>query len=51
MEKPILIYEKHADLTTHKMILPQKVVDKWGCDYYMEVYENKIILIPKKKEG
>ena len=49
MDKPILIYKKHADTTTHKMIIPKFYVEKHGFDYYMEIYEDKIILKPIKK--
>ena len=48
--KPILILEKKAEPITHKMIIPKKVIEKWGLDYYMEVYEDKIILKPIKQK-
>ncbi len=32
------------------ILLPKKVVEKFGENYYMEIYEDKIILIPAKKE-
>lgn len=50
-EKPILIHQKKAEPLSHKMIIPKKFVEKWGLDYYMEIYEDKIVLIPVKKEG
>ena len=50
MEKPLLIYQKATDKTTNKMIIPKKVIEKWGNQFYMEIYENKIILKPIKKE-
>ena len=50
-EKPILIYEKSAEPLSHKIIIPKKFVEKWGLYYYMELYEDKIILKPIKKEG
>lgn len=49
-EKPILIYEKSAEPLSHKMIIPKKFVEKWGLDYYMEIYEDKMIIKPIKKE-
>lgn len=49
MEKPLLIYQKATDKTTNKMIIPKKVIEKWGNQFYMEIYEDKIILKPIKK--
>lgn len=49
MEKPILVYKKKADKTTNKMIIPKAVVQQWGNEFYMEIYKDKIILIPIKK--
>lgn len=48
-ERPILIYEKKAEPVTHKMIIPKKFIEQWGNEYYMEVYQDKIILKPIKK--
>ena len=50
MEKPLLIYQKTTDKTTNKMIIPKKVIERWGNQFYMEIYEDKIILKPIKKE-
>lgn len=46
MDKPTLILQKNADRTTNKMIIPQYVIKKFGNQFYMEIYEDKIILIP-----
>ena len=48
MEKPILVYQKNAEKTTKKMITPQAIINKWGNQFYMEIYEDKIILKPIK---
>lgn len=32
------------------MIIPKKVIERWGNQFYMEIYEDKIILKPIKKE-
>ena len=29
--------------------IPKKVAEKMGKEYYMEIYEDKIILVPVKK--
>jgi hypothetical protein len=49
MEKPILIYEKHADKTTNKMIIPKAIIEQWGNDFYFKIYPTKIVLEPIKK--
>ena len=50
MEKPILIYQKNADKTTNKMIIPKAIIENWGNKFYMEVYVDKIILRPIKEK-
>jgi hypothetical protein len=50
MEKPILVYQKNVDKTTNKMIIPKAIVEQWGKSFRMEVYKDKIILIPTGKE-
>lgn len=49
MEKPMFIYQKNADKTTNKMIIPKAIVEQWGNQFYMEIYKDKIVLIPIKK--
>lgn len=49
MERPILVYQKNADKTTNKMIIPKAIVEQWGYKFYMEIYEDKIVLKPIKK--
>lgn len=49
MEKPKLIFYKKADKTLHKIIIPQFIIEQWGYDFTMEIYEDKIVLIPIKK--
>jgi hypothetical protein len=51
MEKPILVYQKNADKTTNKMIIPKAIIEQWGNEFYMEIYQNKIILKPINKKG
>lgn len=50
MEKPILIFQKNAEKTTHKVKLPKQLVENWGYEYYMEIYADKIVLRPTKFE-
>lgn len=51
MEQPILRLQKNAETTTNKMRIPQQIIDKWGNHFYMEIYKDKIVLIPIKKKG
>lgn len=46
MEK--LIFQKNTEATTNKMRIPKFFVKKWGNKYYMEVYNDKIIIKPLK---
>ena len=50
--KPTLIYLKNIEKTTNKIRLPKEFVEKHGDKYYMEIYQDKIILRPiiKKEE-
>ena len=49
-ERPLLIFQKNAETTTNKMIIPKAFIKKFGRSFYMEIYEDKIVLIPIKKE-
>lgn len=50
MEKPILIYQKNADKEKNRVIIPQAFINKYGRQFYMEVYKDKIILKPLKNK-
>ena len=50
MEKPQEIFQKNADKIMNRIILPKKCIDKWGSAYYMEIYEDKIVLVPVNKK-
>ena len=49
MERPVMVLQKNAENNTNKIRLPKPIVEQWGSQFYMEVYENKIVLIPVKK--
>ena len=49
MEQPIIRLQKNAETTTNKMRIPQQIIDKWGNQFYMEIYKDYIKLIPVKK--
>ena len=50
MEKPQLIYQKNADKVLNRVVLPKKFIEKYGYQYYMEVYEDYIKLVPKRED-
>lgn len=50
MENLIMKIQKNAESTTHKMRIPLEAIEKFGLNYYMELYEDKIVLVPIKKE-
>ena len=49
MEKPILVYQKNVERNTNKIMIPKAIVEKLGRHYYMEIYNNKIVLTPIKE--
>lgn len=50
VEKPILIYQKNAEKSKNKIIIPQVFINKFGNQFIMEIYKDKIILKPIKKD-
>ena len=50
MEKPIMIIEKKAESTTNKIRLPKAIVEQWGNNFNMEIYQDKIVLKPNKEK-
>lgn len=49
MEKPKLIYQKNADKELNRVIIPKFFIDKFGRQFYMEIYEDYIKIIPIRK--
>lgn len=50
-KRPILIFQKNADKNANRIIIPRPFVEKFGYNFYMEVYEDEIRIKPVKKEG
>ena len=48
-EKPILIFQKTADIEKNRVIIPKAFINKHNRYFSMEVYEDKIVLKPIKK--
>lgn len=51
MEKPVIVFQKNADKATNKIIIPKAIIEQWGREFYMEIYQDKIILKPINKKG
>ena len=49
MKKPNLIYQKNADIKMNRVIIPKPFIDEHGREFYMEIYDDYIILRPIKK--
>ena len=49
MNKPIMVFQKNADKTTNKMIIPKAIIQQWGNQFKMEVYADRIVLKPITK--
>ena len=49
MEQPKLIYQKNADKELNRVIIPKTFIEKHGRQFYMEIFDDKIILKPIKK--
>lgn len=49
LDKPILRFYKKAESSQNKIVIPKIAVEKFGREFYLEVHEDKIILIPIKR--
>lgn len=49
MEKPTMILRKNAEKSMNKIVIPKACIQKWGNEFYMEIYNDHIKLIPIKK--
>lgn len=50
MEEPILTFEKNADKEKNRVIIPKVFIEKWGRQFYMDIYSDKIVLRPIGEE-
>lgn len=51
MEQLKIRLQKNAEATTNKIRLPKSVINEFGSKFYMEIYEDKIVLKPIEKKG
>lgn len=52
-KEPILVYQKNADKTTNKMIIPKFIIEKYSRNFTMEIYDDGTMVlkpIMKKEE-
>ena len=49
--KTLFTFMKRADKTLNRIVIPKFIIDKFGRDFYLEVHQDKIVLIPLKKKG
>ena len=45
-EEPIFIYQKNADKVLNRIIIPKAFIDKYGRNFYMIGYKDKIVIKP-----
>lgn len=49
--KKLFTFMKHADKVKNRIIIPKFIIDKYGYDYYLEIYDDETIkLVPVKKD-
>lgn len=48
--KKLFTFMKHADKEKNRIIIPKFIIDKYGRDFYLEIYDDETIkLVPIKK--
>lgn len=48
-KKPTLRYMKRSDIQ-NRIQLPKNLIEKFGRDFYLEIYDDCMVIIPIKKE-
>jgi len=43
--KPILRYMKRSDIQ-NRIQLPKPLIDKFGRDFYLEIYDDCMVIVP-----
>lgn len=47
--KPDFVYQKNADKTLNRIMIPKAFIKQHGNKFYMEVYKDQIIIKPIKE--
>ena len=50
MEEPRFIFQKNADKTLNRIMIPKFFIDEFGRKFIMKVYKDKIVLEPIREE-
>jgi len=50
MKELIRRFYKKAEIDKNRIIIPIEAIRMFGKEYYLDLYEDKMILIPIKKE-
>ena len=50
MEEPKFIFQKNADKTLNRIMIPKFFIDEFGRKFTMKVYKDKIVLEPIREE-
>lgn len=50
MNEPLIRFQKNAEKTQNKIVIPKVCIEKFGNSYYLEVYADHMKLVPIKKE-
>lgn len=49
MERAEMVLQKNAENGTNKIRIPKNVIKKMGNKFYMEIYNDKIVLKPVER--
>lgn len=49
-ETPLVTYQKNAGIIDNRVVIPKFFIDNNGREFIMEVYKDKIVLKPIRKE-
>lgn len=50
--KLLFKFMKRADKTLNRIVIPKFIIDKYGREFYLEIYDDETIkLVPIKKKG
>ena len=50
--KMLFRFMKRTDATRNRIIIPKFIVDKYGRDYYLEIYDDETMkIVPIKKDN
>lgn len=48
-DKLIKVLQKNAEKCKNRIIIPMSFIKKHGNQFYMKIYEDKLIIVPKNE--